>query len=57
MIPKPVPKSFGLTNMGIVGTIMVQNIAMHMPSKKQGIHLTHSVYLSNIFASRNIMKR
>ena len=39
IIPKPVPKSFGGTSMGTVGTITEQNIAIQIPNKIEGNHL------------------
>jgi hypothetical protein len=45
MIPKPVPSSLGGTSMGTVGTIIEQKMAMHMPSRMEGIHLTISLFL------------
>jgi len=41
MIPRPVPKRLGLTNIGTVGTTTVQKIAIQTPSKAVGTHLTH----------------
>jgi hypothetical protein len=41
MIPKPVPSNLGLINMGTVGTMIEQKIAMQIPSKNEGIHLTN----------------
>lgn len=42
IIPNPVPKSFGFTNIGIVGTITVQKMATQTPNRPEGMYLTHS---------------
>jgi hypothetical protein len=44
-------------SMGTVGTMMEQKMAMHMPSRKDGIHLTNSLLLSVSVAYATIMKR
>lgn len=57
MIPKPVPINLGGTSMGIVGTIIVQKMAMHIPSKKEGIHATNAVSLIALVDSVNIINK
>lgn len=56
MIPRPVPKRLGLTNIGTVGTTTVQKIAIQTPNKAVGTHLTHSMVLRSTLVSKNIMK-
>ncbi len=41
IIPNPDPNKLGLTNIGTVGTITVQNIAIHTPNNPVGNHLSH----------------
>ena len=58
MMPNPVPSSFGGTNIGTVGTMIAQKMAMQIPSKNEGIHTTKlevlidsvdSVYIMNMY--------
>ena len=56
-MPKPVPMSLGGTNIGIVGTMMVQKIAIQIPSKKDGIQATKLVSLIAFVDSVNIINR
>ena len=57
MIPNPVPINFGGTSIGIVGTMIVQKIAMQIPRKNEGNQATKAVYLKALVDSVNIMKR
>ena len=57
MIPNPVPINFGDTSIGIVGTIIVQKIAIQIPRKNEGNQATKAVYLKALVDSVNIMKR
>ena len=43
--------------MGIVGTIIVQNIAIQIPRKKEGNQATKELPLKEAVDSVNIMKR
>ena len=43
--------------MGMVGTIIVQNMAMQIPRKKEGSQATKAVSLKDLVDSVNIMKR
>ena len=56
-MPKAVPISLGGTSIGMVGTIMVQKMAMQMPRKKEGSQATKAVYLRTWVDYVNIMKR
>ena len=55
MMPNAVPISLGGTSIGMVGTIIVQKMAMHIPSKKEGIQATKAVSLMILVDSVNIM--
>lgn len=56
IIPNPVPSNLGGTSMGTVGTIMVQKMAMQIPNRKEGIHLTNYASLRLGVDSTNTMK-
>lgn len=57
IIPKPVPSSLGEMSMGIVGTIMAQNMAMQMPRRKEGTQRKKAMVLKSTLASSSIMKK
>lgn len=46
MRPKPVPSNLGLISIGTVGTMIEQKIAMRIPNKNDGIHLTKELLLN-----------
>lgn len=57
MIPKPVPNNLGLINMGTVGTMIAQKMAMQIPNKNEGTHLTNELSFITSVDSVTIMKR
>jgi hypothetical protein len=49
--PKAVPSCLGLTNIGKVGIIIEQNMAIDIPMMETGTHRTHSYALRSDLVS------